>query len=102
MPPNAFTTTAVITQVMLAHHRGLREQINELQQQCEPSRRLLLQLAEMGADVESGPLVLRVDVHQKRPLTEANLVPIIGQAHYEHLKSLVVPTVTRQVRVVET
>ncbi len=101
MTPISFPTTALITQAMLAHHKRLREQITELQRQCDPSRRLLLELHAMGADVEPGPLVLRVQEHQKRALTEANLVPVIGQAAYEHLRSLVETTVTHQVKVVE-
>lgn len=101
MTPISFPTTAMITQAMLAHHKRLREQITELQRQCDPSRQLLLELHAMGADVEPGPLILHVESRERRAITEAHLVPIIGQAHYEHLKSQVAPTVTHYVKVVE-
>ena len=91
----------MITQAMLAELMDLREQNESLEERCDASRQQLLELHAMGADVEPGPLALRVESREKRGPTEANPVPILGPAGFGRLRSLVAPTVTHDVKVHE-
>ena len=102
MPPISSTATAVITQAMLARHRAIRTRIQHLEEQSNASRQQLLDLHALGADVEPGPLDLRVVVQHQRRLTAATLVPLMGQEDFDSLKSLVTPRITHLVSVVDT
>ena len=73
----------------------------EARRRYDESRRLLLDLDELGARVEPGPLEFRVTTVESRQFSRAALEAILGSAEVERLLGLLTPTVSHRVVVGE-
>lgn len=85
----------MITQAMLAEYQELC-----LQEQVRQERRLvLIELLEDGVAVEKGPLTVRLDVSDRGMCSWPKLDELLGPENVENLRSLIEPTVVKQLKV---
>lgn len=94
-PPATVVPANTITQAMLAEYEELCRQ-----EQVRQERRLvLIDLLEDGAAVEKGPLTARLDVSDRVVCSWSKLDELLGPETVESLRSLIEPTVFKQLKV---